>query len=81
MINDSGHLNSKTTNITDAFYIDRLERICYNMANRILGVEGNQAMQGGIWTYSPQDFMNTMERNFLFNTGFELGYRVVMHVG
>jgi len=81
MMNDSEHLNAKSTNVTSTLYTPRLERICYTMANRMLGVEGNQAMQGGIWTYSPQDFMNTRERNFLAITAVELGLRVVMGVG
>lgn len=80
-MNDLEHMACLATNITDEAYTPRLERICYNMANRILGVEGSQAMQGGIWTYSPQDFMNTRERNTLLQISVELGYRVAMGVG
>ena len=65
-MNDPDHMNT-ATNITDATYTTRLERICYNMANRLLGVEGNQAMQGGIWTYSPGDMMNSYERRALIS--------------
>ena len=74
-MNDSQHLNVKTSNVTNANYTDRLERLCYDMANRLLGVEGNQGMQGGIWTYSPQDKMNTMERSFLLTTSKSLKKR------
>jgi len=80
-MNDSEHINCKGTNITNTDYTGRLERINYNIANRKLGIEGNQAMQGGIWTYSPGDLLNRYERNFLFVTGVELGYRVTMGVG
>ena len=81
IMNDSDHIGCLATNITDTDYTDRLERICYNMANRILGVEGNQAMQGGIWTYSPGDMLNRYERNALINISIAKGYRVGMGVG
>ena len=81
IMNDSDHIGCLTTNITDTDYTDRLERICYNMASRILGVEGNQAMQGGIWTYSPGDMLNRYERNFLNNVGIAKGYKLGMGVG
>lgn len=77
IMNDSEHLNVKTSNVTNASYTNRLERLCYDITNRLLGVEGNQAMQGGIWTYSPQDKMNTMERNFLRTTSKVLNKRPV----
>lgn len=80
-MNDTEHIGTLATDIVDTDYTDRLERICYNMANRILGVEGNQAMQGGIWTYSPQDFMNTRERNMLINLGIAKGFKVGMGAG
>jgi len=81
IMNDSEHINCGSTNVTTAAKLDRLERICYNMANRILSVELGRGMQGGDYRFSPQDMLYTMERQFLLNTGFELGYRVVMYVG
>lgn len=82
IMNDSEHLNCKGTNITDAAYTDRLERICYNMANRILSVELGRGMAGGDFRFSPQDMLYAMERRFLLNTGFELDYRAgVIYVG
>jgi hypothetical protein len=38
-------------------------------------------MQGGIWTYSPQDFMNTRERNVLIDLGIAKEYKVGMGAG
>jgi hypothetical protein len=64
MMNDLTHINT-STNITDTRHTNRLEEICYNVANRNLGVEGNEAMQGGIWIYSPGDKLNGYERDFL----------------
>lgn len=81
IMNDSEHLNAKSINVTNTDYTPRLERICYNMSNRILGTEGNQAMQGGIWTYSPGDKLNRYERQFLLTTSIELGLRVIGAVG
>lgn len=75
IMNDSQHINCQTTNITSAFYTDRLERICYNMANRILDVELGRGMAGGDYRFSPQDMLYAMERQQLLNIGFELGYR------
>ena len=82
IMNDSQHINCLSTNITDAAYIDRLERICYNMANRILSVELGRGMAGGDYRFSPQDMLYSMERQQLLNTGFELGYRAgIIYVG
>jgi hypothetical protein len=77
IINDTEHIGCKSTNITDSAYTARLERICYDMANRILMLEQNQGYNAGNWTYSPQDYMNTRERNFLIEISIDKGYRVV----
>ena len=66
IMNNPAHINT-TSNLTDGNYTEWLERLCYDMANRILGVEGNQAMQGGIWTYSPGDKMNRYERQTIIS--------------
>jgi hypothetical protein len=76
IMNDFKHINT-ASNITDTQHTSRLERICYNMANRMLGIEGNQAIQGGIWTYSPGDMLNSYERDFLVSLSRDKGTRLV----
>jgi len=64
IMNDLQHL-AVSTNVTTAAYLGRLEKICYNVANRILTVESNMGLIGGAWTWSPQDMMYSSERNEL----------------
>lgn len=78
MMNDSEHLNCKSSNITDTDYTQRLERICLAVATRILQTRGQYETQGaGLFTWSPQDFLYSFERKFLLTTAVELGYRSI----
>ena len=80
-MNDSEHLNCKSTNITDTDYTQRLERICYNMANRILDVERNRGREGAMFRFSPQDFLFDRERKVLIQIALDAGHRYVGAVG
>lgn len=77
IMNDSDHINCKSNNITDTEYTQRLERMCYNMANRILDIERNRGIKGAFFTFSPQDFLYTRERSVLLNLGLAKGYRTI----
>ena len=81
IMNDSEHIGSLTTNITDTDYTERLEKICYNISLRILATERGINLLGGQWTWSPQDLMYASERNFLFQLGLRKGYRKVGDTG
>lgn len=81
IMNDPEHINCKSTNITDTDYTQRLERICYNMANRIMDVERNRGRQGAMFQFSPQDFLFDKERKFLIQIALDKEYRYVGAVG
>ena len=75
-MNDLEHIGSEDINITTTKSLPRLERICYNVANRTLMIEKNQGSNPGSWTFSPQDNMYDKERRLLWNIGTAEGYRV-----
>lgn len=82
IMNDSEHLNCKSTNITNSDYTQRLERICLSMAIAILQYRGQYEAQGaGMFRRSPQDFLFDFERRILLTASVELGYRDVGGVG
>lgn len=81
IMNDSEHLNCKSSNITDTDYTQRLERINYNMANRIMDVERNRGREGAMFRFSPQDFLFDRERKFLIQIAIDKSYRYVGAVG
>ena len=66
IMNDTEHIHT-STNITTARYLERLEKICYNMSLRILATEKGIDLIGGAWTWSPQDMMYATERAFLLS--------------
>lgn len=67
ILNDPEHINT-STNITTTRHLERLERICFNMANRMLDIEHARGKQGGnfgMQMWSQADFLMTYERSFL----------------
>lgn len=80
IMNDMEHIGCGSTNITDTEYTPRLQRICYNMANRMLQTQNVTELQGGnlgIQNWSQADFLMTYERTFLINIGIIKGHRSV----
>jgi hypothetical protein len=73
-MNDREHINCRSTNITDSAFTQRLERINYNMANRILQIQNAETIQGSNFSFSPQDFLYNFERKVLQNIGLEKGH-------
>jgi len=67
ILNDPEHINT-STNITTTRHLERLEKICFNMANRMLDIEQARGKQGGnfgMQMWSQADFLMTYERSFL----------------
>jgi len=67
IMNDTEHINT-SSNITTIRHLGRLERICFNMTNRMLDIDQTRGQQGGsfgIQPWSQADFLMTFERSFL----------------
>jgi len=67
IMNDTEHINT-SINITSTRHLGRLERICFNMTNRMLDINHARGKAGGnfgmqIW--SQADFLMSFERTFL----------------
>ena len=77
-MNDENHIGCLANNITDANYTDGLERLCYQIAERMLDIEVSRAEETQRFDrVSPQDMMFTMERDFLKQIGHRKTFRSV----
>jgi hypothetical protein len=85
IMNDDEHIGCTDTNITDSKYTSRLERICYNMANRMFDIAHGRSLSGGnigaIQPFSLADFLISHERRVLLKIGLTKGYRNIGGVG
>lgn len=61
-----GHISS---NITDATYTSDLADINYQLANRIMSVRRNRGFEGAMFRFSPQDYLFSIERQYLYDIG------------
>jgi len=81
ILNNRQHLACGTTNITNSDYIEDIQDYCITIANRMMDVDRNRGFMGGGFTFSPQDFLYTYERNDINQIAREVGYKVVGLVG
>jgi len=81
IMNNREHLNTSNTNITDTEHLETIKDYVISMTNRMLDVKKNRGFQGGMFTFSPQDFLYIYERNDILQISFELGYRKLGDVG
>ena len=81
ILNNRQHLNTGNTNITNTGYLADIKDYCISITNRMMDVERNRGFMGGGFTFSPQDFLYTYERNDILQISRELNYRVVGAVG
>lgn len=81
VMNDLEHI-ATGTNITSTSHTERLEIICFNIANRMLdemnarGSLGGQMFTTGAQNWSGADYMMTYERTFLLRLSKISGKRV-----
>lgn len=83
IMNDSEHINCLSTNISDTDYTQRLERINFNMSNRMLDAmngRGEAQFSKGIQNWSQADYLMTFERAFLIQLGLRKGHRLAGNV-
>jgi len=83
IMNDTEHIGCLSSNITDSDYTARLERICFNMANRMLdemnarGAMGGKMFTNGVMNWSQADYLMSHERAFLVRLSLVKGYRQI----
>ena len=77
ILNNRKHLNTSNVNITNETYLDDIKDYCLDITNRMMDVDRNRNRQGAFYTFSPQDFLYTYERQDIFDISKELGNRVV----
>lgn len=77
ILNNRQHLNCGTTNVSNTDYLDDVKDYCVSIAERMRDVEQNRGMKGGLFTFSPQDFLHSYERNDILLMSVELGFRKV----
>ena len=84
IMNDEVHINTGGSNVTTSQYLERLEKICFDMTNRMLDIEQARGKQGGDFGFqqwSQADYLMSYERSYLIQISLRLGTRGVGAVG
>ena len=70
------NIGSFNVDITDVRFLDRVQKLCLRMVNRMRQIDLGQGTPGRIPLFSPNDFLIQRERKYLQSTiGVVLKYR------